>query len=49
MIIILIVAAAISFFMSFISGDTDFIDPIVILLIVILNAILGCLTKKNNY
>ena len=47
MIIILISAAAISFFTSFLSGDTDFIDPIVILLIVILNAILGSVQEAN--
>ena len=47
MIIILISAAAISFFTSFLSGDTDFIDPIVILLIVILNAILGSVQEEK--
>ena len=41
MIIVLLAAAAISFGTSWLQGETDFIDPIIILLIVTLNAILG--------
>lgn len=41
MIITLICAAAISFIVSWINGEINFIDPIIILLIITLNAILG--------
>ncbi len=41
MILILLVAAAVSFWVSFSNGESDFIDPIIILVIVVLNAILG--------
>ena len=41
MIIVLLAAAAISFGTSILQGEKDFIDPIIILLIVTLNAILG--------
>ncbi len=47
MIIILILAAAVSFVMSIISGDADFLDPIAILLIVILNALLGTIQEAK--
>lgn len=47
MIIILLIAAAISFSLSIVQGNTDFTDPIIILLIVILNAILG-LTQESK-
>ena len=47
MIIILVIAAGISFVMSIISGDADFIDPFAILLIVILNAILGTVQEAK--
>ncbi len=47
MIIILIIAAGISFVLSTIQGETDFTDPIIILFIVILNAILG-LTQESK-
>lgn len=47
MIIVLIVAAALSFIMSVLSGDADFVDPIVILLIVILNAALGTIQEAK--
>lgn len=47
MIIILISAATISFLMSVISGDADFIDPIVILSIVFLNAVLGTIQESK--
>ena len=41
MVLILLIASGISFFTAFVSGDGDFIDPIMILLIVILNAVVG--------
>lgn len=47
MIITLIVAAAVSLALSFIQGDTDFTDPIIILFIVILNAILGLVQEAK--
>ena len=47
MIIILIAAAAISFVTSLLSGDADFIDPVVILSIVVLNAILGTIQESK--
>lgn len=47
MIIILLIAAGISFALSIFQGDTDFTDPIIILLIVILNAVLG-LTQEQK-
>lgn len=47
MIIVLIAAAIISFSVSFINGDADFADPIVILAIVILNAFLGTVQESK--
>lgn len=41
MIIILFAAAGISFFTSVLHGHADYADPIIILLIVVLNAVLG--------
>ncbi len=43
MVIVLIIASAISFGLSIYEGEHDFVEPIVIILIVILNAILGVL------
>jgi len=47
MIVILIAAAAISFGASVISGGSDFADPIIILLIVTVNAILGLVQESR--
>ncbi len=47
MIIILLIAAGISFFISLIGKDSDFVDPIIILVIVILNAILGVVEESK--
>lgn len=47
MIIILLIAAAISFAISIMQGDTDFVDPIIILVIVILNALLGVIQESK--
>ena len=41
MVLILLVAAGISFGVAIFSDDGDFIDPIMILIIVILNAVIG--------
>jgi len=41
MVLILLIASGISFFTAFMSDDGDFIDPVMILLIVIVNAIVG--------
>lgn len=41
MILTLLVAAAISFAVSFLKGEIDLVDPIIILSIVIINAVLG--------
>ena len=47
MIIVLLVAAAISFAISLISNDGDFIDPIIILVIVVLNAVIGVIEESR--
>jgi len=47
MVIVLLAAAAISVFTSFLDGNPDFSDSIVILLIVILNATLGVFQERR--
>ena len=47
MVIVLLIAAAISFFTARISGDGDYIDSIIILLIVIINAITGVVQESK--
>mgnify|MGYP003623477396 CR=1 FL=1 len=47
MIIVLLLAAGVSFFISYFEGQPDFIDSIIILFIVTLNAILG-LVQENK-
>ncbi|MDD6214132.1 MAG: HAD-IC family P-type ATPase, partial [Firmicutes bacterium] len=47
MIIILLIEAAISFFISLIGKDSDFVDPIIILTIVVVNAVLGVIEEKR--
>ncbi|MGN0506978.1 MAG: calcium-translocating P-type ATPase, PMCA-type [Lachnospiraceae bacterium] len=47
MIIILLLAAAISFSVSLLEGSADFVDPIIILVIVVLNAILGVVQEAK--
>ena len=47
MIIILIFAAAISFIVSLIDNEPDFIDPIIILVIIVVNASLGLLQEER--
>ena len=47
MILILLAAAAISFFTSYLQGDADYIDSIIILAIVIINAITGMVQESR--
>ena len=47
MVIILISAAGISFFTSFLSGKSDYIDTIIILAIVIINSTIGILQETK--
>ena len=47
MIIILLAAAAISFFTSILQGDADITEPLIILAIVVLNALLGVIQEKR--
>lgn len=47
MIITLICAAIISFLVSLLHGELDFVDPIIILLIITLNAILGVIQESK--
>lgn len=47
MVIVLLIAAAISFVLAIIEGHGEYIDSIIILLIVILNAVLGVVQESN--
>lgn len=47
MIIILIIAALISFFVSYLQGETDFVDPVIIFAIIILNALMGVIQEAK--
>lgn len=47
MILVLIAAALISFAASVLEGNTDFIDPVIILAIVVLNAVLGVMQEEK--
>ena len=47
MIFILLLAAVASFVVSYMQGESDFLDPIIILIIVSLNAILGLLQENK--
>lgn len=47
MIIILILAAIVSFGVSYMQGEADFIDPIIIFAIIILNALLGVIQEAR--
>ncbi|MBH1940678.1 calcium-translocating P-type ATPase, PMCA-type [Mobilitalea sibirica] len=47
MIVILICAAAISLIVSYMDGEPDYFDPIIILLIIILNATLGVMQETK--
>lgn len=48
MIIILLVAAFVSFVTSVMNGETDFADPIIILCIVVFNAIVGVVQENRT-
>lgn len=47
MIIILLIAAAVSLLVSYFSGEPDFTDPVIILLIVLINAAVGTLQESK--
>lgn len=47
MIIILIFAAVVSFLVSYFDGKPDFVDPVIILVIIIVNATLGVLQEAR--
>lgn len=47
MVITLLIAAAISFVTAFLEGDGSFIDPIIILAIVIVNALVGVIQESR--
>ena len=47
MILVLLGAAAVSFFLSLLEGQADFADPIIILLVVTLNAVLGVIQEAK--
>lgn len=47
MIIILIFAAIISLLVSYMKGEPDFVDPIIIMMIIIINAFLGVLQEAR--
>ncbi|WP_250277943.1 calcium-translocating P-type ATPase, PMCA-type [[Clostridium] colinum] len=47
MVIILLIAGFISFFISFLQGEKDFLDAIIIILIVFINAILGFMQENK--
>jgi Ca2+-transporting ATPase len=47
MVIVLLIAALISFFTELYRGDSSFIDPIIIIAIVVLNAIIGTMQESK--
>lgn len=47
MIIILILAAMISFLVSYLEGAPDFVDPVIILIIIVVNATLGVIQETK--
>lgn len=47
MILVLLCAAAVSFFLSLLQGEADYADPIIILLVVTLNALLGVIQESK--
>ena len=48
MILVLLCAAGISFLLSLLEGHADYADPIIILLVVTLNALLGVIQKPRQ-
>lgn len=47
MVLILLAAAAISFVISYLNADTDYVDSIIILAIVVLNAVIGVIQESR--
>lgn len=47
MVIILLIAAVVSFVTSLMQGEADFVDPIIILIIVVLNATIGVFQENK--
>ncbi|NLB36310.1 MAG: ATPase, partial [Clostridiales bacterium] len=47
MVIVLLIASGISFFTALWEGSGDYIDPIIILLIVVVNAIIGVVQESR--
>ena len=47
MVIILLIAAVVSFVTSIMQGEADFVDPIIILIIVVLNATIGVFQENK--
>ena len=47
MVIILLIAAAVSFATAFLEPEGDFVDPVIILMIVIVNAIIGVVQESR--
>ena len=47
MVLILLAAAAVSFFTSFVKGDSEYVDSIIILAIVVVNAITGMIQESR--
>ena len=47
MILVLLVAAAVSFGIAMLESNGDFIDPIIILVIVVLNAVIGVIEESR--
>ena len=48
MVIVLIFSAIVSFVVSYLGGEKDYLDSIIILAIVVLNAILGVIQKSKG-
>lgn len=47
MVLVLLAASAISFFTAYFSGDGDYIDSVIILIIVVLNALIGTIQESR--
>lgn len=47
MILILIFAALISFFVSYMNGEADYIDPVIIFAIILMNAVIGVVQEAK--
>ena len=47
MVIILLIAAIVSFATAIYSGDGDYVEPVIILVIVVLNAVIGVIQENR--